>query len=70
MSLPNKGVVIPVVEQRAASLADGYTPGPLAGLAGPLAGLGAIVHSKSLSVRGVGNSAAVDMEARAYDPQV
>jgi len=68
VSLPNKEAVIPVVEleQQAASLADGYT-GP-----GPLVGLGANVHSESssVSVRGVGKSPAVDMEARACGPQV
>jgi hypothetical protein len=50
-----------VVERRDASLADGYRC--------PLTGLSANMHSEPLSVR-VGKLPAVDVDARAYGPQV
>ena len=63
VSLQCRGAVIPVVEQRAASLADGYRR-PYAGF-----GVGADVHSGSLPAR-VGKLPAGDMEAGSYGPQV
>ena len=63
VSLPYKGVVIPVVKQQAASLADGC------GCQSAGLGADASVHSESSSVR-VGKLPVVDMEAGAHGSHV